>query len=179
MASAMRYFLPLLIAIIPYAYASDCPQSDSRCKKASQLVAILGYDEAIRAFQDSCIEQSKAFSPDVMAKSDKTLFYGVTPESPKWPKVLRAYEDYRAEYCGDAIRPVLLDAYRDAWAKNLDDQELSSAITYMRSPEGGSFARALPNIYKSVTHRALPAFNEMGRQAYLRLAKRLRAIADE
>lgn len=147
--------------------------------KASQLVAILGYEEAIKAFQDSCVDQSKAFSPDVIAKSDKTLFYGVTPESPKWAKVLGAYEDYRAEYCGDAIRPLLLDAYRDAWARNLTDQELSSAIAYMRSPEGRSFARALPNIYKAVIHQALPAFNEMGRQAYLRYAKHLRAIADE
>lgn len=175
----MRYLVSLLIVLIPYAYGSDCPQSDSRCKEASQLVTILGYEEAIRAFQGSCLDQSKAFSPDVIAKSDKTLFYGLTPESPKWPKVLRAYEDYRGEYCGDAIRPLLLDAYRDAWAKNLTDQELSSAIAYMRSPDGRSFARALPNIYKSVTHQVLPSFNEMQRQSYLRYVKRIRAIADE
>lgn len=175
----MKYLLVALIVLASYAHASDCIMSDSRCKKASQLVAVLGYEDTIKAFQDSCFEQSKAFSPDVLIKKDPSLFYGITAESRKWPKVTEAYEHYKREYCVDSVRPLLLDAYRDAWAKNLTDEELASALAYLRSPSGRGFAHALPNIYRSVTRQALPTLNEIGQQAYLHYAKRLRVIADE
>ena len=83
------------------------------------------------------------------------------------------------EYCGDSMKPLLLAAYRDAWATNLDEAELDSALVYLRSPQGGAFARALPNIYRSVTRQVLPTVAKGGQQAYLRWEKRMRVIADE
>jgi hypothetical protein len=175
----MKYFLVLLVAIAPCTHGAECADSDGRCKKTSQLVKVLGYEESVKAFQDSCLEQSKTFSPDVLVRKDPKLFWDITPDSPKWPKVVKAYEAYKLDYCGDAMTPLLLDAYREAWAKNLTDEDLDSALAYLRSPRGRGFAKALPNIYKTVPRLVLPAFNELGQRAYLRYAKRLRAIADE
>ena len=175
----MKYLCAALIAIALEAYGAECPEADTRCKKASALVETLGYQDSIKTFQDACLEQAKTFSPDVLTQKDPKLFWDITPNSPKWPKVVRAYEDYKLEYCGDAMYPLLLSAYRDAWAKHLNDRELDAALAFLRSPNGHGFARAVPNIYKTVTHSVLPAFDELGQKAYLRYAKRLRAIADE
>ncbi len=175
----MKRYLILLLALTPYAYAADCAKSDSHCQKASELVRVLGYEGSVQAFQTSCIEQAKAFSPDVLIRKDPTLFYGITAESPKWPKVISAYGEYKRLFCGEWLRPALLEAYRSAWAKSLTEEQLDSTLTYLRSPSGSALAKALPNVYKSVTVEVLPIFNEVGQQAYLQYSASLRAIAGE
>ena len=175
----MKRYLILLLALTSSAYAADCEKSDRHCKEAAELVLVLGYESSVQSFQTSCIEQAKAFSPDVLIQKDPTLFYGITAESPKWPKVIRAYEEYKRLFCGSWLRPALLEAYRDAWAKSLSEEQLASALTYLRSPSGSALAHALPNVYKSVTAEVLPIFNEVGQQAYLQYSASLRSIADE
>lgn len=175
----MKRYLTFLLAFTPLVYAEDCIKSDRHCIKALELVSALGYEDSVKSFQASCLDQAKAFSPDVLIRKDSKLFWGITSESPKWPQVIRAYGEYKQQYCGDWLRPALLNAYRDAWAKSLNDAELSSVLAYLRSPGGKALAKALPKVYQSVTAQVLPTFNEVGQQAYLQYSAKLQAIAHE
>ncbi|MGH8686222.1 MAG: DUF2059 domain-containing protein [Burkholderiales bacterium] len=136
----MRLRLILLAALIavvaPPLRADDVPDL------ATHLVTLLGYEEDYARFRDACVAARASIAPESLVSVHPEYFGGITPGTPKWPAVSKAYRDYVIDSCSRPTREEFLGALAEYYSHVLTEPQLRVAIAFYATPTGKALVAA-------------------------------------
>jgi hypothetical protein len=145
---------------------------------AHQFVELLRYDEQFNNNRISCLENSKAVSPEALVAKDPDIYYGLRPNSPRWPAVLQAYSQYWETICSRPTKSEFLASLAAVYAKEMSVGQLKSAIQFYSSPVGQKLIATHRGAAAQVNSLFSQAYAEQVPQAAAEYNRRLKAIAE-
>jgi len=161
------------------AAADECTQAPTRCEKAQLLVTAMGYKTMSEKYIEACLQAAAKASPAELAKIDHAARAAVETNSEQRSRMEAAFRDYQAEACPDKLRTTILNAYRQAWAAALSEEQLDATLAFVNSPTGRLFASRFPEVYASVQKDVYAAWGKANQDAYSRYHRHLQAILAE
>jgi hypothetical protein len=127
--------LCFLVCSITSAAPTDIAQ---RSKLAEQLVEIFGIQSTYDEAASRCMKATSALEEGLLAlaANHPDRFEGIASNTVYWPEVRTIYADYMNATCsavsGTKLRPLFVQAY----AEEMTQEQLSTAITFCSSPAG-------------------------------------------
>lgn len=144
---------------------------------ARQFVELLRYEEQFNNSQASCLGNSKAVSPELLAEKDPDGYYGLRPASPRWSEVLRAYGQYWETICSRPTKDEFLASLAAVYAKRMSVGQLKNAIQFYSSPVGQELIAAHKDAAMQVNTLFSQTYAEQLPKATAEYNRRIKAIA--
>jgi len=84
----------------------------------------------------SCIRQGKVQSPAAFYRDDPTFYAGLNPNSPYWPELVQAYQDFAKVFCSYLGSTQVERYFVDQYRGHLSESEAKEALAFLDSPVG-------------------------------------------
>ena len=113
--------------------AVACDSTKPRCQAVNELVKVLQYEQGIAQAQANCEQSAKSMRPEVLNRSRPGMMKGLKSDSPHWPVVQEAFEQYVEDACGGLeIQGLILEGYRISWDTRAPGDELGVVLETAR-----------------------------------------------
>jgi hypothetical protein len=136
MTKNQRCFTALLVAF-PILFAAPIVSAeDTRESLAKQLVELLHLKDQFTEFKKACLSQGSAVTPEKLVEKSPNYFSGIKPDSPKWPVIVKAWQDYHLAVCSVPSEEQGLAIWTKYYQERLTKGQLRSAIKFYSSHDG-------------------------------------------
>lgn len=161
------------------AILSASANETTRQVKLAKFIDFWGIPEMVKRYRENCLEPFQETTPEKTYKADPGFFWGMSPHSQFWPKVVAAYWRYAEASCSSLKEEGVKAKHLEAWGTRLTERDLDALLKFLSSNAGHAYIRG----HKGVTDELLDYYAETvkagTKHAYDKYLKEMSAIAQE
>jgi uncharacterized protein DUF2059 len=172
----MRYIALMCMTV---AIAMPCYPRAGSSRLAVRLVDLMNYEQQFYEYKQQCIVAGTTIPVDRVLGVTETSEALVRPGTKYWPRVIAAYQSYYDELCSRPTKDEFLAALASAYADQLSDEDLASAIEFHSSTLGRRLVASHQVAAKSVYSEWARVTSANAPAALERFHRQLEAIGHE
>lgn len=166
----------IAFTVLPLAVFGQTNEAQDLARK---LVNALKYKSQFEAQRTQCRQGALTAPAESLVRQNPEKFGGITPSSPHWGKVVKAYGEYWHAYCARPTAGEFVDAIAQVYAKEMSVAELTQTLAFLSSDAGTKLVAANQKSSQEAVSLAVRLATPEAMKAEVSFVQRLREIVLE